>query len=120
MVNLAIHILNSLLLFLILLRMTGSLFKAAIVALLFAVHPVNVESVAWITERKTVLSTFFFLTAMYAYVHYTENKNKWTYGLALCLYSLGLLSKPSILTFPLLLLILDYWPLQKVHEIKFA
>ena len=93
--------------------MTGSLFKAAIVALLFALHPVNVESVAWITERKTVLSTFFFLTAMTAYVHYTENKNKWTYGLALCLYTFGLLSKPSILTFPLLLLILDYWPLQR-------
>jgi Flp pilus assembly protein TadD len=113
MVNLAIHILNSILLFLILARMTGSLFKAATVALLFALHPVNVESVAWITERKTVLSTFFLLTAMIAYVHFTENKSKWTYGLALCLYTFGLLSKPSILTFPVLLLILDYWPLQR-------
>jgi protein O-mannosyl-transferase len=118
MVNLAIHILNSILLFLILLRMTGSLFKAAAVALLFALHPVNVESVAWITERKTVLSTFFLLTAVTAYVHFTENKNKWTYGLALSLYSLGLLSKPSILIFPVLLLILDYWPLQRFTRNK--
>ena len=118
MVNLAIHILNSILLFLILLRMTGSLFKAATVAILFALHPVNVESVAWITERKTVLSTFFLLTAMTAYVHFTENKSKWTYGLALCLYTFGLLSKPSILTFPLLLLILDYWPLQRFTKLN--
>ena len=71
------------------------------------------ESVAWITERKTVLSTFFFMTAIYTYVRYTEHKNKWAYGLALCLYAFGLLSKPSILTLPLLLLILDYWPLQR-------
>ncbi|MDP1993568.1 MAG: hypothetical protein Q8K00_21335, partial [Syntrophales bacterium] len=113
MVNLAIHILNSILLFIILMRMTGSPFKAATVAILFALHPVNVESVAWITERKTVLSTFFLLTAIYTYVHFTENKSKWTYGLALSLYSFGLLSKPSILTFPVLLLILDYWPLQR-------
>jgi protein O-mannosyl-transferase len=116
MVNLTIHILNSLLLFLILLRMTGSSFKAAFVAILFAIHPVNVESVAWITERKTVLSTFFLMTAMYAYVRYTEHNNKWLYGFALCLYTFGLLSKPSILTFPLLLLILDYWPLQRFKK----
>jgi protein O-mannosyl-transferase len=116
MVNLAIHILNSLLLFLCLMRMTGSLYKAALVALFFAVHPVNLESVSWITERKTLLSTFFLMTAMYAYVHYTENKNKWLYGLALCLYVFGLLSKPSILTFPVLLLILDCWPLQRFKK----
>ena len=116
MVNLAIHILNSLLLFLILLQITGSHLKAAIVAVLFAVHPVNVESVAWITERKTVLSTFFFMTAIYTYVRYTEHKNKWAYGLALCLYAFGLLSKPNILTLPLLLLILDYWPLQRFRR----
>ena len=113
LMNLAIHILNSLLLFLILSRITGSLFKAAIVAIFFAVHPVNVESVSWVTERKTVLSTFFLMTTIYAYARYTENKNKWAYGLTLCLYTFGLLSKPSILTFPLLMLILDYWPLNR-------
>jgi len=74
LVNLAIHILNSLLLFLIIMKMTGSQFKAALVALLFAVHPLNVESVAWVTERKTVLSAFFLMAAIYAYVLYTEKK----------------------------------------------
>jgi len=74
--NLALHIVNSLLLFLIILRMTGTRFKAALVAVLFAVHPLNVESVAWLAERKTVLSALFFLAAIYTYIHYTEKKKK--------------------------------------------
>jgi hypothetical protein len=113
LVNLAIHILNSLLLFLIMLKMTGARIKAALVALLFAVHPLNVESVAWLAERKTVLSTLFFLAAVYTYIRYTQQKKKWMYAVILCLYTLGLMSKPPILTFPVLLLVLDYWPLKR-------
>jgi tetratricopeptide (TPR) repeat protein len=111
MVNVAIHILNALFLFLIIFRITGARYKAAVVALLFAVHPLNVESIAWVAERKNVLSTLFFMIAIYAYVHYAEKKIIWMYCLVLCAYSLGLMSKPSIVTFPFLLLILDYWPL---------
>jgi tetratricopeptide (TPR) repeat protein len=111
MVNVAIHILNALFLFLIILRITGARYKAAIVALLFAVHPLNVESVAWVAERKNVLSTLFFMITIYAYIHYVEKKKILTYCLVLCAYTLGLMSKPSIITLPFLLLILDYWPL---------
>lgn len=113
MVNVAIHILNALFLFLIIFRITGAQYKAAVVALLFAVHPLNVESVAWVAERKNVLSTMFFMIAIYAYVHYAAKKKIWMYCIVLCAYTLGLMSKPSIITFPFLLLILDYWPLKR-------
>jgi len=113
LVNLALHILNAILLFLILQRMTGARIKAALVALLFAVHPLNVESVAWLAERKTVLSTLFFLAAILAYVRFTEKKKKWLYALILCLYALALMSKPATLVLPALLLVLDYWPLKR-------
>jgi|WetSurMetagenome_2_1015567.scaffolds.fasta_scaffold22145_3 protein O-mannosyl-transferase len=116
MVNLALHILNALFLFLILFRMTGARYKSALVALLFAVHPLNVESVAWVTERKTVLSAFFFMTALYAYIHYAEKKKIWMYLLVLFLFAFGLLSKPAILPFPFILLILDYWPLRRFER----
>jgi tetratricopeptide (TPR) repeat protein len=116
MVNLALHILNAIFLFLIILRMTGARYKSAIIALLFAVHPLNVESVAWVTERKTVLSALFFMTALYAYIHYAEKKKLWTYLLVLFLFALGLMSKPSIVTFPFLLLILDFWPLGRFES----
>lgn len=115
--NVAFHIFNAFLLFLILQRVTGARVKAALVALLFALHPVNVESVAWIAERKTVLSAFFLMTAIYAYIIYTQKKNKWLYGLVLCLYAIGLMAKPIILTFPILLLILDYWPLKRFKSL---
>lgn len=113
LVNLAMHLLNSLLLFLIMAKLTGAPIKAALVALLFAVHPLNVESVAWLAERKTVLSTLFFFAAVYTYIHYTQRKNKWLYAVILCLYTLGLMTKPPILTFPVLLMLLDYWPLKR-------
>jgi len=116
LVNLAIHIFNALLLFLIVFRMTGAEVKAAGVALLFALHPLNVESVAWLAERKTVLSTLFLFGAIYTYLHYIEKKKKWKYALILCLYALGLMSKPSILIFPALLLLLDYWPLKRFER----
>ena len=113
MVNVTIHILNALFLFLIIFRITGARYKAAVVALLFAVHPLNVESVAWVAERKNVLCTLFFMIALYTYVHYAERKKIWMYCLVLFAYMLGLMSKPSIITFPFLLLILDYWPLRR-------
>ncbi len=116
LVNLTIHIFNALLLFFIILRMTGAQVKAAFVALLFALHPMNVESVAWLAERKTVLSTLFLFGAIYTYLHYVEKKKKWKYSLILCLYALGLMSKPPILTFPVLLLLLDYWPLKRFER----
>ena len=116
LVNLAIHVFNALLLFLIVLRMTGAQFKAAFIALLFALHPLNVESVAWLAERKTVLSTLFLFGAIYTYLSYTEKKEKWKYFLILGLYACGLMSKPAILTFPVLLLLLDYWPLKRFER----
>ena len=116
LINLAIHIFNALLLFIIILKMTGAQVKAAFIALLFALHPLNVESVAWLAERKTVLSALFLFGAIYTYLHYTEKKKKWKYALILCLYALGLMSKPPILTFPFLLLLLDYWPLKRFER----
>lgn len=111
LVNLAIHILNALLIYLLINRMTGASYKAAVVALLFAVHPVNVESVSWVAERKNVLSMLFLMAALYYYILYTQEKKGWIYGIILFFYTFGLLSKPSIVIFPFLLLILDYWPL---------
>ncbi|HNT91050.1 MAG TPA: tetratricopeptide repeat protein [Smithellaceae bacterium] len=111
--NLVWHILNALLLFLILLKMTGARGKSAVAALFFALHPLNVESVSWMVERKAVLSGFFLLSALYAYVFYTQKKNHWLYGLVLALFALGLMAKPVIIVFPLLLLALDYWPLAR-------
>lgn len=116
LVNLALHIFNAILLFLIISKMTGTQVKAAFVALLFALHPLNVESVAWLVERKTVLSTLFLFGAIYTYLHYAERKKKWQYALILCLYACGLMSKPAILTFPVLLLLLDYWPLKRFER----
>jgi protein O-mannosyl-transferase len=111
LVNLAIHVLNAIILFFVLFKMTGARYKAAMVAALFAIHPVTVESVAWVAERKTLLSMLFLLIALYTYVHYTEKKQIRLYCLVLFLYLLGLLCKPSIVIFPALLLLMDYWPL---------
>jgi protein O-mannosyl-transferase len=115
-VSLAIHILNSIFLFFIILGMTGAQYKAAVIALLFAVHPLNVESVAWVSERKTVLSTLFFMAALYAYIRYTRSNKIRLYFLVIFLFALGLMSKPGIIIFPFLLLILDYWPLARFEK----
>jgi tetratricopeptide (TPR) repeat protein len=115
--NLAWHIVNSLMLFGLLLRMTGALWRSAMVAALFALHPLHVESVAWISERKDVLSTFFGLVTLWAYVRYcnaaassTVTRGGWYMG-ALITFALGLMSKPMLVTLPFVLLLLDYWPL---------
>jgi len=109
--SLLFHVANSLLLFLVLRNMTGDVWRSGIVAALFALHPLNVESVAWVAERKNVLSTFFWMLAIGAYVRYTKRPGLSGYVLVLLFFILGLLSKPMLVTFPFVLLLLDYWPL---------
>ena len=118
LVNLLLHIANTVLLLLILRRMTGSLWKSAFVAALFAVHPLHVESVAWVAERKDVLSTFFWLLTMGAYVLYAEKRGIKRYLPVVGLYALGLMAKPMLVTLPLALLLLDYWPLRRFKSGK--
>jgi len=113
--NLLFHIANALLLFLVLKRMTGALWKSGFVAALFALHPLHVESVAWVAERKDVLSTFFWMLTMWAYVRYSKGPSLSGYLLVLLCFGLGLLSKPMLVTLPFVMLLLDYWPLGRFH-----
>src|SRR3984957_8649015 len=114
--SLLFHILNTLLLFHVLWRMTCAMWRSAVVAALFAWHPLHVESVAWVSERKDVLSTFFWLLTMAAYGAYAKRpkaqgpRPKIYYCLALVCFALGLMSKPMVVTLPFVLLLLDYWP----------
>lgn len=121
--NLLLHVVNVVLLFLVLASMTRRTWLSAFVAALFAVHPLHVESVAWIAERKDVLSTLFWLLTMLAYVRYVRKPGLWRYALVLLAFALGLMSKPMIVTLPAALLILDYWPLDRLgtgeHRISF-
>ena len=112
-VNLALHTASTLILFFMLRRATGSLWASASVAALFGLHPINVESVAWIAERKNVLSTFFCLLALYAYVRYAEKPRALFYLAACACTALSLLAKPMIVTLPFALLLLDHWPLRR-------
>ena len=109
--NLLFHILNTLLLFLVLKQMTGALWKTSFVAALFALHPLHVESVAWVAERKDVLSAFFWILTMWTYFHYIQRPRLDRYLSVLLSFVLGLLSKPMLVTLPFVLLLLDYWPL---------
>ncbi len=113
LVTLLYHIANTLLLFLVLRKMTGALWRSAIVAMLFAIHPLHVESVAWMAERKDVLSTLFWLLVMWAYTNYSRTFAIRNYVLALVFLALGLLSKPMLVTMPFVLLLMDYWPLKR-------
>jgi len=113
--NLLFHIANTLLLFLILNRMTGALWRSSFVAALFALHPLHVESVAWIAERKDVLSTFFWMLTMWAYVRYVERPGLNSYLLSLLFFAMGLMAKPMLVTLPFVLLLLDYWPLGRIQ-----
>ena len=133
-----LHVINTLLVFLVLKRMTGAAGRSFFVAALFGLHPVHVESVAWVAERKDVLSTLFWLLTLWAYVCYTQNvtRSRWPmagteeitsasnpshvtrrqslfYGLALLFFSLGLMAKPMLVTMPCILMLLDYWPLKR-------
>jgi tetratricopeptide (TPR) repeat protein len=108
--NLVFHIVNALLLFFVLKRITRRVWMSGFVAALFALHPLHVESVAWVAERKDVLSTFFWMLTMWMYVHYVEKPGLKRYLLVLLSFALGLLSKPMLVTLPFVLLLLDYWP----------
>jgi protein O-mannosyl-transferase len=112
--NVIFHIINSILLFLVLERMTGAIWKCAVVASLFALHPLHVESVAWISERKDLLSTFFWMLTMMGYLWYLQQRNIWRFLLVALFYILGLLSKPMLVTLPFALLLLDFWPLERL------
>jgi len=108
-----IHTMNSLLLFLALKLMTGALWRSAVVAAFFALHPLHVESVAWVSERKDVLSAFFWMSTMWAYYFYSKRPSIRTYLPVILLYALGLMSKPMLVTLPFVLLLMDYWPLKR-------
>jgi len=112
-VNVALHAVNAALLYLALARMTGQSWQALIAALLFAVHPMRAESVAWVTERKDVLSTAFLLGSLLCYVAYARSGGAMRWLGALVCYALGLLAKPMVITLPVLLLLLDHWPLRR-------
>ncbi len=113
LVNLLFHVANTLLLFLVLRRMTRRIWPSAFVAALFAAHPLHVESVAWISERKDVLSAFFWILAMGAYGYYVERPQIRRYALVMLFFAFGLMSKPMTITLPFALLLLDYWPLRR-------
>jgi tetratricopeptide (TPR) repeat protein len=113
MTSLLIHILNTLLLFWVLHQMTGTIWRSAFVAAAFALHPLHVESVAWVAERKDVLSGFFFMLTILAYNRYTERPCFGRYLFVLLSFCLGLMAKPMLVTLPFVLLLLDYWPLSR-------
>jgi Flp pilus assembly protein TadD len=146
-VNLGFHIANTLLLFIVLRQMTQTVWRSALVAALFALHPMRVESVAWVSERKDVLSAFFFLLTLWAWVRYAQRQSRvepsslrsaapgsressagsgslaldprhriLDYFLALLFFALGLMSKPMLVTLPVILLLLDFWPLGRISE----
>jgi tetratricopeptide (TPR) repeat protein len=112
--NLYFHIFNTLLLFLVLLKMTNAPWRSAFVSCLFALHPLHVESVAWVSERKDLLSTFFMLLSLWTYNHYVTTRRPLAYFRTLVYFALGLMAKPMIVTFPLVLLLLDYWPINRL------
>jgi len=139
LVNVLFHAVNAALLFLLLVRMTAAIWPAAFVAAMFALHPLHVESVTWVSERKDVLSTFFGLLAMAAYARFvagdkwrvTRTKSAWApivthvtrhaswlYVLALLFFALGLMAKPMLVTLPFVLVLLDSWPLQRVSGVR--
>ncbi len=109
--NILLHLVNILLLFVLLTRLTGSFWRSAVVAALFALHPLHVESVAWVSERKDVLSAFFLLLSMLAYHRYVGSRRPFDYVLTASLFTVGLLAKPMLVTLPILLLVIDRWPL---------
>ncbi len=132
--NVIFHIVNSFLAFVVFRKMTGCVWKSAIVAALFAVHPAHVESVAWISERKDVLSTMFWLLTMLAYFGYvrlqqgrpqtdedfdeSETVRRFFYFLTVALFALGLMSKPMLVTLPFVLLLCDFWALERLKKLK--
>ena len=118
--NVALHATNAVMLFILLKRLTGARGPSVFVAFLFGLHPLHVESVAWIAERKDVLSTLFFLFTIWAYLSYVERPAAARYALMVALFLCALMSKPMVVTLPILLLLLDVWPLRRVPPIRRA
>jgi tetratricopeptide (TPR) repeat protein len=116
--SLLLHLANVVLLFLVLLRMTGSAWRSGFVAALFGIHPLHIESVAWIAERKDVLSALFWLLTMWAYARYAERPDLKRYLPILVFFALGLMAKPMLVTLPFVFLLLDYWPLGRYSGFK--
>jgi tetratricopeptide (TPR) repeat protein len=112
--SVVLHAANSILLFVAFFRLTGKLGRSAFIAAVFAVHPLHVESVAWISERKDVLSTLFWMLTVHAYVSYVRSRRLIAWILVFGAFALGLMSKPMLVTLPFTLLLLDYWPLRRV------
>jgi Tfp pilus assembly protein PilF len=125
LINLLLHAANTALVFLVFRRMTGATWRSLMLAALFGWHPLRVESVAWVTERKDVLSGLFWMLTLLAYAKYVEAgrirdpKLKVWYGTALGMFVFGLMSKPMVVTLPCVLLLLDYWPLKRISEFRF-
>jgi Flp pilus assembly protein TadD len=113
--SIVLHSMNTLLLFLLLCRLTGAIAASAFAASLFAVHPLHVQSVAWIAERKDVLSTLFWMLAWWGYVEYVRRPNLMRYLGTILLFAAGLAAKPMLVTFPFVLLLLDFWPLCRMR-----
>ncbi|MBN1795317.1 MAG: glycosyltransferase family 39 protein [Sedimentisphaerales bacterium] len=114
--SLLFHTFSTLLLFWVLKRMTGAVWASAFVAAVFALHPLQVDSVAWVAERKSVLSGFFWILTIAAYIRYAERPRAGRYLLVVIVYILALLSKPVVVTLPFVLLLLDYWPLRRFES----
>src|SRR6202047_5254442 len=114
--NVLLHTVAALLLFAVLRQMTGALWRSAFVAALFAIHPLRVESVAWVAERKDVLSGVFFMLTLAGYLRYVRKPSLGSYLLVVLAFALGLMSKPMLVTLPFVLLLLDYWPLGRFTE----
>jgi tetratricopeptide (TPR) repeat protein len=115
--NLLLHAANALVLFLAIQRMTHTLWRSAMVAALFAIHPLHVESVAWVSERKDVLSTLFWMLTLLAYGRYADRPGTGRYLAVMTFFALGLLAKPMLVTLPCVLLLLDYWPLRRLRSL---
>jgi tetratricopeptide (TPR) repeat protein len=118
--NVLLHSIAVVLLFLALEQMTGARWRSAVVAALFAIHPLRAESVAWIAERKDVLSGVFFMLTLLTYVRYARKPSAGRYWVIPCVFALGLMSKPMLVTVPFILLLLDYWPLGRLRNFSFA
>ena len=118
MVNVVFHILNAILVFVLMYAMTAKSIPSLVIALVFGLHPLNVESVAWLTERSNVLSTFWGLMALLFYRQYTTHKTYRSYCLVIIFFLFSLMSKPLLITLPFLMLLIDYWPLARIKGVK--